>query len=226
MDRRGRAITAVAGRFMQRLGVVLFPVLSVSIVVACAPLGRPASPTLSGTFQGTSADGQPMTVTFRQKSNTVTGQGSVGAHSFSLSALAAWHGPMVLAYPDGAIKPAKVTLSPDGTTVTIHEPGKKVILRRGGTPLDVVPGPFAGRYSVVTPNVRLTLSQGGELLAGTGFLAGRPVAVVGRVTGPKRARGTLLFADESRNGVKASLSDDRQTLTVTGLGAPLHLIRE
>jgi hypothetical protein len=73
--------------------------------------------------------------------------------------------------------------------------------------------------------VWITLNQWGDLLAGTGFDQGKPVAVVGRIIEPLNAMGTLLFSDESLMRIRATLSEDKGTLTIKGLGAPFHMKR-
>jgi hypothetical protein len=74
--------------------------------------------------------------------------------------------------------------------------------------------------------LQLDLNQSADLLAGTGFVSGKPVAVVGRVTGVNQARGLLLFSDGSQNGVKVSLSSDEQTLSLRGVGGVIEMGRK
>jgi hypothetical protein len=74
--------------------------------------------------------------------------------------------------------------------------------------------------------LRLTLAQEGDLMAGTGFVRDKPVAVTARVSGPNEARGSLLFSDSSQNAVTVTLSDDRRTLKVSGLGGVIEMERQ
>jgi hypothetical protein len=90
-----------------------------------------------------------------------------------------------------------------------------------------VAGAFAGRYAAgASDALWLDLEQSGELLAGTGFVSGKPVAIVGRITGANEARGSIPFSARSRNPVWVSLYDDGQTLRVRGLGETLEMRRK
>lgn len=202
-------------------------ILAIALIFGCTPMIRQESPTLSGTFRGNTQDGSPVTVTFQQDENTITGRGKIGDRVFSLSGLISWHGPIVLNYEDGNIKPAYVMLSPSGEAVTLSGLGPSMTLSHGGEPLRAPSGPFAGRYANPGPPLLwLNLTQGGDLLAGTGFIDGKPVAVVGKVTAPNRASGTILFSDESQQRVKVNLSGDGKALTIEGLGGPIQMRRE
>jgi hypothetical protein len=201
--------------------------LLVAMVSGCERLERSPSPRFGGTFSGTSSDGQAVTVSLTQAENTVIGQVRKGERTFSLSAIVGLHGPAVLMPEDGAPEVGTITLSPAGQSMTLNWMDSPIILARGGTPLPVASGSFAGRYSAPTPHMlRLDLDQSADLLAGTGFVSGKPVAVVGRVTGENEARGLLLFSDGSQNGVKVSLSSDEQTLSLKGVGGTIEMRRK
>jgi hypothetical protein len=151
----------------------------------------------------------------------------IGDRVFIISGLASYHGPMILAFEDGSATPAYIMLSADGKEARIQGLGTPLTIKRGGEPLRAPSGPFAGTYKASgPPPLSLTLIQGGDLLAGTGFVEGNPVAVVGRVTGANSASGTILFSDESRNGVQVVLSGDKGILTIHGLGGPIEMKRE
>jgi hypothetical protein len=210
--------------FLQSRIVIL---ITIVLIIGCTPMIRQEPPKLSGTFSGNTPDGRPIKVTLIQEENTVTGRGLIGEKIFSLSAITSYHGPMVLSFEDGTVVPAYITLSPDGTLATIRGLGIPLTVNRGGEPLRDLSGPFAGHYSTTgPPPLWLTLTQGGDLLAGTGFIDGKPVAVVGKVTGPNRAAGTILFSDESQNRVKVNLSGDGRILTIEGLGGIIEMRRE
>src|SRR3990170_1823760 len=203
------------------LRVEILAMLAIGIIFGCTPMIRQEPPKLSGTFSGSAPDGRPIKVTLIQDENTVTGRGLIGEKVFSLSAITSYHGPMVLSFGDGTVAPAYITLSPDGASATMKGMGLSIALNRGGEPLRAPSGPFAGRYANPGPPLLwLNLTQGGDLLAGTGFIDGKPVAVVGKVTAPNHATGTILFSDESQNRVKVVLSGDGRTLTIEGLGGP------
>jgi hypothetical protein len=202
-------------------------ILSLTISLGCTPILRREAPTLSGTFRGNTSDGRSVKVTLIQDENTVTGRGLIGEKVFSLSAIISYHGPMILTFDDGTFTPAYLMLSSDGDVVTIQGIGPSMALDRGGDPIRTHSGPFAGRYSSGgPPALYLNLTQGGELLAGTGFVEGKAIAVVGKTSGPNHASGTLLFSDESQQRIKVRMSDDSKILTIDGLGAPIEITRQ
>jgi len=182
-------------------------------------------PTLSGTFRETSVGGGTTVVTFSQEGNAIVGGGIIGGRRFAASGLATWSGSLVFTFEDGAIASRRVTLSPDGASILGL--GTHLTLERGGEPMRLTPGTFSGKFrSPGPPALSLTLTQGGELLSGIGYVDGKPLAVVGRVTGPGSVVGSILYSDESRSSVRATLSSNGRTLTVGGLGAPIELTRE
>jgi hypothetical protein len=201
--------------------------LLVIAVTGCDRTERLPPPQLSGTFTGATADGRALTISLAQDQNTVIGAGRLADQLFSLSAITAPQGPAVIIAAGGAQSSGSIALAPAGDSVTLYGLGEPVELARGGTPLPVTAGAFAGRYKARHPQrIWLQLEQSGELLAGTGFLWGRPVAVAGWVTGPREARGSLLLSDQSRNGVRVTLSADLSTLSVSGLGGTIQMQRQ
>jgi hypothetical protein len=201
--------------------------LLAAAVTGCDTTERLPAPQLSGTFSGTTADGRTLTLSLAQESNTVIGQGKLGDQSFGLSAITAPQGTAVIIPASGTQLSGSVALAPAGDSLTLYGLGEPVELARGGTPLPVTGGPFAGRYKTRRPEeIWLQLEQSGDLLAGTGFVWGKPVAVAGWVTGPREARGSLLLSDQSRNGIKVSLSGDLGTLNVSGLGGTIAMRRQ
>ncbi len=209
------------------LGKNFLILLLIILMAGCAtsvPVNKPS--TLSGTFRSSASEGLPVHLTLQQDKNTVTGQGLIGGRAFILSGLTSWHGPLVITYGDGTVASSYVTLSPDGQTIKIQGLGLPFPLIRGGEPVDKPSGPFEGRYSYPgPPRIDLSLTQGGELIAGTGFVEGKAVAVVGKATGLHMTSGTLLFSDESQSGVKGTLSGDGRILTIHGLGNPIEMRR-
>lgn len=219
-------ILKIDRKSMRRLFLV-FGIAIPAILSGCTPVIRPETPNLSGTFRGNTHDRQPATFTLIQKDNTLTGNGSIGGRLCSLSGITSHHGPVIMTFEDGKTVPATVTLSPDTDTAAIQGLDKPLLVSRGGEPVRAASGPFAGNFKAPgPPQIALTLNQGGKLLAGTGFIDGKPVAVVGKVTGANQAAGAVLFSDESRNAVKATLSGDGRVLTIRGLGGPIELRRE
>ncbi len=182
---------------------------------------------LSSTFQGTTFDGKSVRITLNQKGNTVTGNGLIGNKRCSISGITSQYGPIIVTFEDGRVTPATVAISPAGNTATIKGFGQPLVVNRGGKPVKTSSGPFAGNYKTAgPPPLTLTLTQGGKLLAGTGFVEGKPIAVVGKVIGSNKASGAILFSDESRNIVKATLSGDGRILTILGFGSPIEMARE
>ena len=195
------------------------------ISTACDRFGS-VTPSLNGTFSGTAADGRRVSVTLEQSGQAVAGRGVDGDRSFAVSALVGWQGPVLLTFQDSAIATGSLSLRTDGSGISIRGLRQPVNLERGGEPATASGGAFAGRFSGTgPPEVAVALTQSGELIAGTGVLDGRAVAVVGRATGPDAAEGRLLFDDESHMQVRASLADDGRVLRLEGIGGNLALAR-
>jgi hypothetical protein len=207
-----------------------WPVLAavVALAVACGPKEeRQPAPQLTGTYNGVDDAGKPIVISFQQDGSALTGHGRWGDQEIGLSGLTAPAGPMVVSFASGYTASGQVSLAADGTSVTLRGMGAPVTLGRGGEPLAGASGRFAGRFAAKGPmRLRLELAQSGDLLAGTGFVDGRPVAVAGKVTEPGQARGFVLFSDESRNAVTVSLADDGGALSVRGLGRLIEMTRD
>jgi len=206
--------------------ISLSGLILITLFLGCATLEKKPPPTMTGSFNGNAADGRPVSAKFVQDENAVVGTGSLNGRRFALSSIASWHGPAVLVYEDGSRTEVEVILSPDGRTMTIRGLGDKLELARTGYTADLPTGPFAGVFADSgDPSIWLNLSQAGELLAGTGYVDGKPVAVTGSASSPEEARGVLLFSDGSKMGVSATLSGDGGTLTIKGLGRPIEMKR-
>lgn len=185
-----------------------------------------APPSLNGTFSGTAADGRRTVMTLEQTGQAVAGRGVEGDRSFAVSALVAWQGPLLLTFQDGSVVTGSIALRTDGAGVSIRGLREPVSLERGGEPAAAAGGAFAGVFSGAgPPEVTVSLTQSGELIAGTGVLDGRAVAVVGRVVRPNAVEVRLLFSDESHMQVRAALADDGRELRLEGIGGNLVLAR-
>lgn len=197
------------------------------LLLAFACTRKPSPATFSGTFRGTNVGGGATAITISQEGNAVVGRGVIGGRRFAASGFANWSGSLVLTFEDGEIASSRVTLSPDGTSTSILDLGTRLTLERGGEPIPPTSGSFSGRFrSAGPPSVSITLTQEGDLLSGIGYVEEKPLAVVGRVAGPGSVVGTIVYSDESRSSVRATLSSNGRTLTVEGLGAPIELTRE
>jgi len=204
----------------------VFCLLVVILTLSCATLEKKPPPTMTGSFNGSASDGRPISASFVQDENAVTGTGSYNGRRFALSSVTSWHGPAVLVFEDGSRTEIQILLSPDGRTLTLRGLGESLKLGRTGYSAESSVGPFVGLFSDSgDPPLWLNLTQAGDLLAGTGYVDGKPVAVTGKTTSPTEASGVLLFSDGSRMGVRALLSADGGTLTIQGLGSPLEMKR-
>jgi hypothetical protein len=154
---------------------------------------------LRGTFAGTDAAGERVSITFAQHANEVVGEGRVGDRPVALSGALGWHGEAVVARDDGTTVPVTVELSPSGTAATITGLGDELSLHLEDAGARTRGGPLSGVYRAEEPApAEMRLSQTGELLAGHGSFAGRRVALAGRMLDATKGRATLLFDDGSR----------------------------
>lgn len=199
------------------------------LVVGCATGVRRVSVSPPGnTFRGNTGAGLPLVVTLEPDDEGVRGFGSLNGRDFAVSGPMGWHGPAVLTFADGDSRPVYLTLAPNRASLEIEGLGAPLVLSTGGGGRAAGGGDFSGGYRSVRSSlstVSLVLEQRGELLAGSGFVDGRPVAVVGRTTGPGEAEGTVVFADGSRGRLRATRSADGRKLTVEGLGGTVQLKR-
>lgn len=205
----------------------MMALLAMGALMGCAaPVQRREMPVLSGNFEGVTRDGRPIRISLHQDRDTLSGIGHAADRAFILSGLAAFYGPIVVKWVDGRVDQGQVFLMVNGEAVTIHGIGETVTLSRGGPGLNISGGAFAGGFAAPSRGIWMELHQDGDMLTGSGFDRGRPVALVGRLTTPLKAEGTLMFGDESRMGVRAELSGDHQKLTINGLGAPIEMTRK
>lgn len=195
-------------------------------IASCTGQSRRPPPELNGIFNGTDTDGKTITLSLNQKQNVVRGVGTWGEQSISISALTAPRGPMVLSTDTGRLDNGYIQMSADGRTVTVNCQRAELILERSNQSVSRRTGPFQGHFERTVPtHLWLDLEQNHELLAGTGYINGQPVAVVGKIVGHNKVKGTLLYSDASRIRVASSLSEDGNTLIVTGIGGTIELKR-
>lgn len=213
------------GKVLQR-GILITTILVDIFLLSCTSFHRRPIPVFTGSFQGNSAEGDAVLMSFEQEGNTIIGNGSLGGRKFSLSGIASWHGPVVVMFEDGTRATADLRLSVQGDRANVKGLGRAFDLNRvSGTAPESV-GPFTGTYTNDGPPVvSLELKQEGTLLSGTGIVEGKPVAVVGIVSEAMNVRGILLFSDESERSVKATLSDGGRELVIHGLGGEVVMRR-
>lgn len=198
--------------------------------VACIPRLEVKPQVLSGRFAGTTADGQPMVLAFREDQESLRGEGTVGGEPLVLAGAAGWRGVGTLQSSDGSPELVELTLSADGETVTLQPLGQPaLVLHREEGPVPSLPsGPFSGRYRALkgrAPLAEVTLVQRGSVLAGAGIVAGDPVGITGRVSGASQAEGVVTYLDGTQVGFEAELSAGGRELTVRGFGEPLTMTR-
>jgi hypothetical protein len=129
-------------------------------------------------------------------------------------------------FESGASYQGYLQLYPRGDRLQITGFDADLVAKRGHPLPDNAAGSFLGHYkSDASHDLQLALQQWGDLLAGTGFYSGKPVAVAGKVVSPNHADGHILFSDGSKANVKAVLSADQQVLSISGLGKPFDLHR-
>ncbi len=198
-------------------------------LIGCAPSLSVQRQTLVGPFSGATAAGEAVVVSFVEEAEAFRGEGSIGGAPIMVAGAVSWRGVGSLVHADGSAELVEVSLSADGERVILERQGQEPLtLERGGTPPAGASGPFAGRYLAQVERASLaevTLMQRGELLAGFGVVAGDPVGVSGRATGPGTASGVVTFSDGSQVRFQAELAADGGSLTVRGFGEPLTLRR-
>ena len=171
-------------------------------------------------------DGKPLVITFNQNAHLVTGHGSLDGNPVSLSALVGLNGPALIVFNEGNMASAWMTLSPDGESATVQLRGNKISLKRGSISGYHASGDFSGSFQATGfPSFKLTLSQIDNLIAGTGLINGRAVAIAGKKTDHKYADCSLLFSDESCTKIAVILSEDSRSIQVKGLGNNVNLRR-
>ena len=200
--------------------------LTIGALIGCAaPIQRREAPVLSGNFEGVTRDGRPIRISLFQDRDVLSGIGHAADRAFILSGFTTFYGPIIVKWVDGRVDQGQVFLAVNGEAVTIHGIGETVTLSRGGPSLAISGGVFAGGFTAPSRGLWMKLHQDGDMLTGSGFDRGRPVALVGRLTAPLKAEGTLMFGDESRMSVRAELSADHQKLIIHGLGLPIEMMR-
>lgn len=194
--------------------ILIMAVTTSALMFGCSQDIEHKAPTLSGTFSSTLPDGKQMTLTLQQKKNIVSGHGKVDAKSFSVSGVTSIHGPLVVAFDNGHVENSTVVLSSRGRTVQLDWLGKKVALQRGGEPVEPSSGDFTGDYATNRPYpIEISITQKDKVLAGTGYITDKAVAVVGMVESETMcARGSILYSDGSSARTRACLSSDKESL--------------
>lgn len=202
---------------------------TVCTLTGCVPRLRVTPQVLSGSFAGLAADGQPITLTFRQDQQSFRGEGHRGAEVLVLAGAAGWRGVAALQAQDGEAELVTLVLSADGETLTLERAGAEPLALSRQTPSSPggATGRLTGRYRAVrsgAPLAEVTLVERSGLVSGAGIVTGDPVGITGRVEGAT-ARGLLTFLDGAQAAFTAELSADGRSLVIEGFGAPLTMTR-
>jgi hypothetical protein len=210
-------------------GSALIAVLAVSLA-GCTPQLTVRPQLLSGSFRGETADGVPVAFTFDERSEAFRGEGTIDGRPVVAAGAVGWRGVGTLAGADGGTELIELSLAADGETVILERASGEVVTlgRIGPAPAPAAPGPFSGEYRASrdgAPLAAVTLVQSGELIAGSGIVAGEAAGVAGRATSPKAAEGVVTLADGSQTRFRAELAADARSLTLHGFGEPLVLTR-
>lgn len=181
-------------------------------------------PPPSGTFQGTTAAGEPVVLTFAQQGGALEAHGELAGHNVVLAGPVVWSATGSLAGEDGPVVP--VRLQQIGRTVTLTTPDEVIALDAGGVAPEAPAGAWTGAYEAVQNGAviaDLNVTHTGSLLSGGGTVLGDAVALTARVSDDGRARGSLLYADGSQAAFEAT-RDAKGTIALSGLSAPLELV--
>ena len=204
---------------------LLVSIFCLFVFLACTQSISTDRQRVSGTFSGRNLEGEPVTLTLDQVGYGFRGNGSINGNPVVVSGVQIWEAIGALTRADGTTSLVRITLAPNGDTLTIQALGQTDIdLLRGGTPVSETAGPFTGTYRPAPPDnglARVTIVQTGSLISGVAEIFDQVAAISGKVTEPNKALGTVTYADESRAMFHAELSVDASTITIKGIGDPI-----
>jgi hypothetical protein len=202
----------------------LFPALV--LLLGCH--GTPESPSAasppSGTFEGTTAGGEPVVLSLGEQGGTLEAHGELAGRRVVLAGPVAWSVTGSLTGDDGRVVP--VRLQQMGRTVTLTTPDEVIALDPGGVAPEAPPGAWTGAYEALADGAviaELRVTHTGSLLSGGGEVLGDAVALTARVSDEGRARGSLLYPDGSQIAFEAT-RDAEGTISLSGLSATLELV--
>ncbi len=205
------------------LAALVLAVILIRLGVSTTP--EMSTQTVSGTYTGVNAAGDPITLTLEQDNQAFKGQGTIAGKPVVISGVLAWEAVGSLAYSDASSSSVRLGLSSDGETLAIKTLGQPdIALNRGGTPVVQPPGPFSGKFRSAGPAASLanvTILQSGSLITGFAQIFDQTAAVTGKVTDINKAAGRITFLDESQSSFHAELSTDKNTITIFGMGNPI-----
>lgn len=211
-----------------RLSTLFYLTAIVLVFSGCTTTIEQPIQTLSGTFTGTSEDGQSVRLQLDKSVAGIAGYGSVDEDPITVSLLTGYQGQGVMTY-DSRIRPVAVELSFDGEMLTFHALDSPVVLSRvvdeAGTSFGQFTGRFENTHTTGTVGV-VELEQHGNLIVGTGSVYGMPIALSGQVESDAAFNGKMMFTDGSRAVTTGKLSDGNRKLTITGFGSPLEFSRK
>lgn len=208
---------------------VFVGILAMLICLACTESSEPETQRLKGTYSGQTPDGDSIVLTVEQNDQGFRRNGIINGSPVVISGILTWEAVASLTHADGSSSLVRNFLSSDSHALIIKRAGQPdVDLMLGGTSIAGPPGPFSGKYRTVSPNNSLAsaaIVQTGSLISGITQFFNQNTALSGQVTDPNKAKGTLMYLDESRVQFNAELSADQQSTTITGMGDPVLLER-
>lgn len=198
------------------------------VLVGCSLAPEPDRLAASGTFAGATPDGRPLVLVIEQDGSSVSGHGTIDGEPVALAGTRTWTAAATVLRAGGTFDRHSLALAPDGGTLFFTAADTDTLLLRTGPASPAAGGPFAGRYRPPGPEAawaRITLTQNGPLIAGTGVLLGQPVGITARAVSDVEAEGIVIFADDSQSRFAAELAADGRTVVVRGFGGPITLSR-
>lgn len=203
---------------------LLLPALLLLLGCSGAAEAPPAASPPQGTFEGTTAGGERVVLSLSEQGGTLEAHGEMAGRRVVLAGPVGWSATGSLASDDGAA--VAVRLQQVGRSVALTTPHEVIVLDPGGVASEAPSGAWSGRYEATENGVvlaELHVTHTGSLLSGGGQILGDAVALTARLSGERRARGSLLYADGSQIAFAAT-RDGEGTISLSGLSAPLELV--
>jgi hypothetical protein len=198
---------------------------SLLLIAGCSSVVEMDPVASTARFTGHTDKGESVHVTLTLRDDSAVGRGELNGKPFVLSAVRCWQGKGTLGFVDGTTSPVTIELAQDQNGLLLtSQNGEGQLTRSGDAEAEwgkELSGEFASDSEIP---LRVNLLQMNDMIVGTGYHAGQPVAVNG-TRKDKQVIATLAFADESLRRVSADVANDGNTLVVSGLGASIELRR-